>query len=510
MAGLGTGSGGGGGANAIRAGNAYVEMGVKDKTGPDLAKIQTNLAEFGKRAAKVVGGKSGELFEKAGQGGIGALGAVAVAGAMKEIAKHSAELFPSLRAASRELERIEGTAKSSAFSLGRINEDFERARGLATTPQAGADLLSEQIKSQKRALENQDRLMKQASDISMKVGNRGFGEIFLRDQILGGSTRDDLKDAEATIDKLGDARVAMDKKLQELKQQRIELDDPFKNAGFNESFKNLGRDIDDATDPAIEAMGALERKVFDATRALRAMAGPEALARFDALAARARDIDDALKFKEWAKPIDKFKEDMAEAVAMGDPAWMKEVGEKRGEFEKRLIDGAKDLKVGADEFAKLLARAKEVDAKLKGFGLDRDFNAGVQAARFKRTTQGLSPEDAELAGLIDKGWADARILELRRMQGIKGPGLDLDRLKEIRADLNPQFVSGLKEQLALAAGEAARTAGSAGTFSAMQAGQLGRIDAIPKQQLEELKDANETLVKLETIFTQVRMGLALR
>jgi hypothetical protein len=25
-----------------------------------------------------------------------------------------------------------------------------------------------------------------------------------------------------------------------------------------------------------------------------------------------------------------------------------------------------------------------------------------------------------------------------------------------------------------------------------------------------LKDANETLVKLETIFTQVRMGLALR
>jgi hypothetical protein len=510
MAGLGTGGGGGsGGASAIRAGNAYVEMGVKDKTGADLAKIQTNLSEFGKRAAKVVGGKSGELFEKAGQGGVTALGAVAVAGALKEMAKHAGDLFPSLKAASRELERIEGAAKSSAFSIGRINDDFERARGLAGTPQAGGDLLTEQIKAQKKALENQDKLMSQANAVAMKVSDRGFGEIFLKDQILGGSTREDWKDALATVDQLGNARVEMDKKLQELKQQRIELDDPFKNAAFNESFKNLGRDVDDAVDPAIAAMGELERKVFDATRALRAMAGPEALARFDALAERARGIDEAIKFKEWAGNIDKFKDEMAEALAMGDPAWMKEVGDKRGEFEKKLLDGAKDLAIGADEFNRLLARAKEVDAKLKGFGLDRDFNAGVQAARFKRTTQGLSAEDAELAALVDKGWTDARILELRRMQGINGPGLDADRLKEIRADLNPQFVSGLKEQLALAGG-AAKTAGSAGTFSAVQAGQFGRTDAIPKQQLEELKDANETLVKLETIFTQVRMGLALR
>jgi hypothetical protein len=503
MAGLGTGGGGSGGANAIRAGNAYVEMGVKDKTGPDLAKISKSLASFGKGAneelQKKLSGK--EIGKKFSEGFlVGFLGG-SVLSAIKSVASEIGRSVTGMESATDLGNQLSRHLEKSADQADKLAKKFDFMRGDAM-PGDMFGLNADELKQQTRQLERLRGEWAEAKNVSERADDislpRRFGLSVLSFTGAAPSAAEIKEMAEKGKHELEKQMTVSERRIQELERSSRRIRDPFSNPAFKKQIEDVQQEWDDALDDRIAGMGQYEKMILKVQRT-QAGADAEAIKKLDEIREKAAAADAELKKKSFVGDMDK-------ALREADPFWMAQIGDKRGEFEKRLLEQFPKLAIDSP----LWDRARNADKKIKELGLEKDFMGATRAARFKRTTQGLSPEDAELAGLVDKGWTDAKILELRRLQGINGPGLDLDRLKEIRADLNPQFVSGLKEQLALAAGEAARTAGSAGTFSAMQAGQLGRIDAIPKQQLEELKDANDTLVKLETIFTQVRMGLALR
>jgi hypothetical protein len=101
MAGLSGGGGGSGGASgSIRAGRAYVELGVNDTTATGLAAVGAKLKSFGKEASRELEKFSGtEGLKGVAKGGLLGFGAVAAAASLAEVGKELRSIIPGLKTA---------------------------------------------------------------------------------------------------------------------------------------------------------------------------------------------------------------------------------------------------------------------------------------------------------------------------------------------------------------------------------------------------------------------------
>jgi hypothetical protein len=151
----------------------------------------------------------------------------------------------------------------------------------------------------------------------------------------------------------------------------------------------------------------------------------------------------------------------------------------------------------------------------EGMGLNDLANkiaVGIDIARKIMSDKGEEGTKVDIKKIADKAAEEERKRKAARGADLKAAEADVDKaMRELeglvdKAKLN-EFSGGGDFT---AAARVASIAGSRGTFSALQAGQLGRTDAIPKQQLEELKDINANGNQLVSAFAEVAAGMRLK
>jgi hypothetical protein len=406
MAGVAGGSGAGGDAGAIRAGKAFVALGVKDETSAGLNAVKGKLAKVGTEFGKALGEGGGRAVEGVGRAGL--IGGIAVI--FREILTNATSLFPALSQSRREMEALESAAKSAASATARLNADFENARGLAGTPRESMALLNRQIAAQERAVKDRDRLLADAAERAAadpSLGRRVIGSGLIG-SLTGIDAKQEVLDAMAARDRLGVLRAEEQKKLEELREARARVADPFRDPAFLNTFKNFGQAIADALDPAIESMGELERRAVEMIRA-NAGAGEAAMRRLEAIRAEAREADAAVRLEALNKTRDALEKDMTRA----DPDFFKKLPEWQARV-REFISANPEL----SEFSRnaLEADAKKLDAKLAAMEVRQNFGRELLNANLESITQGLSPEDAALARMVERGFSNDQIMQLRKVQ----------------------------------------------------------------------------------------------
>jgi hypothetical protein len=355
MAGLG-GGGSTSGGQAIRAGQAYVEMSVKDSTEAKLKAIQGRMAGLGeqlKRSLEVAGtgGAFGRLLGAGGAAGGVGLAFEALSSQLRGVipgAKNVAELFDDMRR----------SAEMGASAVKVMQERFDfmrRAGGEGGT--FGLGVNQQELETLRKELARLTRLKSDAAAMGSAAENAdGFDQLggFFGAQIGLGQRTSVIAEEAARAAKEFDAQASK----------------------IGERMKVLQAEIDKALNPRLDpayraAISGIEQQI---------QRHGEAVGQYEA---RVRDLQDAHR----------------EAGA-----------------------------VAKKELADLRERAKVFDEHLAQMKIQNEFLAEQKQLEMQRLTQGLSGEDAALARLVERGFSNDQIQQLRRLQedmrlnALKPPG----------------------------------------------------------------------------------------
>lgn len=263
MAGLG-GAGAGSDAGAVRAGNAFVQLGVKDTTGPDLKKAEERFKQFGETARKAIGGQVNQLGEQAGKTGATGLGLAGAITSLAALGRNADAFLAPLRDTNRELALLSGAAATALTGLDALNDGFERARENAERLGTGNSLaiLDKQIGVNQ---DRQRRLVDQLKAIRAKQN-----EILNLDKpsdlfaLFKGASEQLDQAAEDVLSKSGELQKTID----ELRKRRLNpsITDTRGDA-LRQGIFDVAQEINTALDDQVAAAGAFERKVLDLIRA---------------------------------------------------------------------------------------------------------------------------------------------------------------------------------------------------------------------------------------------------
>jgi hypothetical protein len=383
MAGLSGGGGGSGGASgSIRAGRAYVELGVNDTTATGLAAVGAKLKSFGKEASRELEKFSGtEGLKGVAKGGLLGFGAVAAAASLAEVGKELRSIIPGLKTADETFKSWGDSLDETARRVARLAKSFAEMREDAPAGAPQAALFAREAAALRREKAEIDR---ERRDLERR-----------------------LNDSRAALDTGSPSGAFLSAGL--FAGAQLGLTERFSvfEAGtkLREDVAALSKEAADFSNPALANMTALERKL----RAIR----------------------------------DTYQD--------------------IGEAEKaRLDDLQKEVKL-ADERAKQLA-------------VEKDFLQQLSAANLDRMTQGLSAEDAALARMVERGFSNDQIQQLRHLQ---------EDLKQ-----NAMRAPGTTAAGSLASSDLGRQLGTASQW-----GRLEKRVELTNEKLNEIRGALDAINK---------------
>jgi hypothetical protein len=358
MAGLSGGGGGSGGpSGAIRSGRAYVEMTVEDKSATGLAAVGAKLKNFSKEARRElekVGGTEG--LKGVAKGGLLGFGAVAAATSLAEVGKELRSIIPGLRSADETFRSWGESLDETARRVARLAKSFAEMREDAGPGAPQAALFAREAAALRREKAEIDRerrdLERRLNDSRAALDTGSPSGAFLSAGLFAGAQLG-LTERFSTFEARAKEEVEKRRRQSEELAEQIRL-----------AVRAGGKvDPDPAGTALREAVANLSKEAADFSN--------PALANMTALERKLAAIRDTYQ--------------------------------DIGNAEKaRLDDLQKEVKL-ADERAKQLA-------------VEKDFLQALSAANLDRMTQGLSAEDAALARLVERGFSNEQIQELRHLQ----------------------------------------------------------------------------------------------
>jgi hypothetical protein len=418
MAGLSGGGGGSGGASgSIRAGRAYVELGVNDTTATGLAAVGAKLKSFGKEASRELEKFSGtEGLKGVAKGGLLGFGAVAAAASLAEVGKELRSIIPGLKTADETFKSWGDSLDETARRVARLAKSFAEMREDAPAGAPQAALFAREAAALRREKAEIDRerrdLERRLNDSRAALDTGSPSGAFLSAGLFAGAQLG-LTERFSVFEARAKEEVEKRRRQSEELAEQIRLavraggkvDPDPAGTKLREDVAALSKEAADFSNPALANMTALERKL----RAIR----------------------------------DTYQD--------------------IGEAEKaRLDDLQKEVKL-ADERAKQLA-------------VEKDFLQQLSAANLDRMTQGLSAEDAALARMVERGFSNDQIQQLRHLQ---------EDLKQ-----NAMRAPGTTAAGSLASSDLGRQLGTASQW-----GRLEKRVELTNEKLNEIRGALDAINK---------------
>lgn len=355
MAGL---AGGGGGANAgaIEAGKAYVSMQVKDETDTGLARVRDQLKQFGKKAKDEFAGGTKLTSLLIGGGAAGAIGGALGSAAIDTLSKAVKGLIPGLESADEQFEKWSKRLAEAGDQMARLRTRFAEMR-----EDLGGGLAAAGVFGLERAALAADltRLQRELADAKAYQAT-------LREatdaSTPGGAGLTGLLAVGSVVG--GDTAAA----LEDAAKKRVEL-----ATAEVEKAKELVR-LQDRMVAREDPGNKLRQSIFDLSLEAAEASDP-AVRGLSAMEKKVYDLEKAYK---------------AAGIALG-------------EAEKlRLADLKEEMKLA--------------EQKIKQMEVEKEFGQELKNAWTANMTRGLSGDDAALAALVNRGFDNDQIMQLRALQ----------------------------------------------------------------------------------------------